>query len=102
MKLGVCYYPEHWPSDRWALDAQQMREAGISIVRISEFAWALIEPSQGNYNWTWLDEAIQVLVSAGLEIVLCTPTAAPPAWLVLTNPDILPAVSYTHLRAHET
>ena len=90
MKLGVCYYPEHWPADRWSIDAQQMREAGISIVRIAEFAWALMEPSQGNFDWGWLDEAIQVLTSEDHEIVLCTPTAAPPAWLIEAHPDILP------------
>ncbi|MBC8504598.1 MAG: beta-galactosidase [Anaerolineales bacterium] len=90
MNLGVCYYPEHWPRERWPLDAQHMREAGISIVRIAEFAWALMEPSQGKYDWTWLDEAIQVLVAEGHEIVLCTPTAAPPAWLIQSHPDILP------------
>ncbi len=90
MKLGVCYYPEHWLRERWPIDAQQMREAGISIVRIAEFAWALMEPSQGDYDWAWLDDAIQVLVDEGHQIVLCTPTAAPPAWLIQSHPDILP------------
>ncbi|MBC8496809.1 MAG: beta-galactosidase, partial [Chloroflexi bacterium] len=90
MKLGVCYYPEHWSQERWSIDAQQMRAAGISIVRIAEFAWGLMEPSQGNYDWGWLDEAIHVLAAEEHEIVLCTPTAAPPAWLIQTYPDILP------------
>lgn len=90
MKLGVCYYPEHWHRERWLTDAQQMREAGISIVRIAEFAWALMEPSQGEYDWAWLDEAIEILIAEDHEIVLCTPTAAPPAWLIQAHPDILP------------
>ena len=47
MKLGVCYYPEHWPEDRWASDARRMREIGISFVRIAEFAWSRIEPDPG-------------------------------------------------------
>jgi len=90
MKLGVCYYPEHWPDDQWITDAQQMRQAGISIVRIAEFAWALMEPSQGNYDWVWLDDVIQALSAEEHEIVLCTPTAAPPAWLIQNHPEILP------------
>ena len=39
MKLGVCYYPEHWPQQMWHRDAQRMAELGLSYVRIGEFAW---------------------------------------------------------------
>jgi beta-galactosidase len=88
--LGVCYYPEHWPRDRWPIDAQMMREAGIEIVRIGEFAWKLMEPAEGSFEWEWLDEAISTLAAAGLKVVLCTPTAAPPAWLTHDYPDVLP------------
>lgn len=93
MKLGVCYYPEHWPVDRWPLDAHLMREAGLSLVRIGEFAWAKIEPEEGHYQWEWLDHAIDVLANEGLQIVLCTPTATPPVWLIQAHPDILPVDS---------
>ena len=44
MKLGVCFYPEHWPEADWAEDARMMRELGLSLVRIGEFAWSRIEP----------------------------------------------------------
>jgi beta-galactosidase len=90
MKLGVCYYPEHWPAARWPIDAQMMREAGITVVRIGEFAWQRMEPAEGRFTWDWLDEAIATLQAVGLEIVLCTPTAAPPAWLTHDYPDVLP------------
>jgi len=89
MKLGVCYYPEHWPEDRWAIDARLMREAGLSVVRIGEFAWAQLEPSVGVFRWDWLDRAIATLAAEGLQIVLGTPTATPPAWLARTWPEIL-------------
>ena len=90
MKLGVCYYPEHWSEKHWETDAKEMQEAGISIVRIAEFAWAKMEPEEGQYDWDWLDRSIETLVSAGHQILLCTPTAAPPAWLISAHPDILP------------
>jgi len=89
-KLGVCYYPEHWPRERWAEDAMLMREAGISFARIGEFAWSRIEPEPGRYDWSWLDEAVDTLAAAGLQIVMGTPTACPPQWLVAQHPDILP------------
>ena len=90
MKLGVCYYPEHWPSERWPMDAQLMRQAGLSLVRIAEFAWAKMEPTEGKFTWDWLDRAIDVLAAEGLQIVIGTPTAAPPVWLCRAHPDILP------------
>lgn len=89
MKFGVCYYPEHWPESRWAVDARMMREAGLEIVRIAEFAWAKMEPADGQFDWAWLDRAIDTLAAAGLQIILGTPTAAPPAWLTRAHPDIL-------------
>ena len=90
MRLGVCYYPEHWPESMWKDDAARMKALGIDRVRIAEFAWSRIEPSPGEYNWDWLDRAIDVLADAGLKVVMCTPTATPPKWLIDRHPDILP------------
>jgi beta-galactosidase len=88
--LGVCYYPEHWPESQWPTQARQMREAGISLVRIGEFAWSRIEPRRGEFHWAWLDRALAALAAESLQIILCTPTACPPKWLVDEQPDILP------------
>ncbi len=88
--LGVCYYPEHWPEDWWAKDAARMIALGLSHVRIGEFAWSRIEPSSGQFDWGWLDRAIDTLGAAGLKIVMSTPTATPPKWLIDIYPDILP------------
>ncbi|GAA5334272.1 MULTISPECIES: beta-galactosidase [Thermus] len=88
--LGVCYYPEHWPKERWPEDAKRMRELGLSFVRVGEFAWALLEPEPGRLDWAWLDEAVEVLAQSGLKVVLGTPTATPPKWLVDRYPEILP------------
>jgi beta-galactosidase len=89
MKLGVCYYPEQWPESVWGDDARRMRDMGLSRVRIGEFAWSRIEPEPGRFDWAWLDRAIAALHEAGLEVVLGTPTATPPKWLVDAKPDIL-------------
>ncbi|MFU7527585.1 beta-galactosidase [Qipengyuania sp. ASV99] len=89
MKLGCCYYPEHWPEEIWAEDARQMAEMGLSLVRIGEFAWSRIEPEPGRYDWAWLDRAIETLAAAGLQVILGTPTATPPKWLVDRMPDMI-------------
>jgi beta-galactosidase len=90
MKLGVCYYPEHWPQERWEVDARLMRQAGLSLVRMADFAWSGIELKEGQFRWDWLDRAVEVLASEGLQVILCTPTASPPPWLCRAYPDILP------------
>ncbi|MFP3794675.1 beta-galactosidase [Paraburkholderia sp. SIMBA_027] len=90
MQIGVCYYPEQWPRTMWADDARRMAELGISHVRIAEFAWSRMEPRKGVFDWTWLDEAIETLAARGLKLVLGTPTASPPKWLVESIPDMLP------------
>ena len=88
-QLGVCYYPEHWPEDLWINDAQKIAETGINWVRIAEFAWSRIEPSPGKFDWDWLDKIVDILGKAGLKVVMCTPTATPPKWLVDQIPDMV-------------
>ena len=88
---GADYYPEHWSMDRWAEDARLMREAGINTVRLAEFAWTQMEPRDGEYEFGWLDQAIEVLAAEGVKVVLCTPSATPPKWLFdqLDNPYLV-------------
>jgi len=88
--LGVCYYPEHWSREQLKEDICRMQELGIRFVRIGEFAWSRIEPAPGRFNWQWLDEVLDLLDRSGLKVVLGTPTATPPKWLVDQHPDILP------------
>lgn len=88
--LGVCYYPEHWPESQWELDAKRMVELGISFVRVGEFAWSRLEKRRGEFSFEWLDRAIDVLHTAGLKVVMGTPTATPPKWLMDEFPEIAP------------
>lgn len=87
--LGTCYYPEHWPEEMWEADARRMVDAGLTWVRIGEFAWSRLEPTPGNLRFDWLDRAISVLGEAGLKVVLGTPTATPPRWMITKYPDML-------------
>lgn len=88
--LGVCYYPEHWPESIWAEDAAEMVALGLKYVRIGEFAWSRLESAPGVFHFDWLDRAIDTLAKAGLKVIMCTPTATPPKWLIDLYPDILP------------
>ncbi len=87
--LGTCYYPEQWPTEIWADDARRMVAAGLTWVRIGEFSWSKLEPTPDDLQWDWLDHAIETLGSAGLKVVLGTPTATPPRWMLHRHPDML-------------
>ena len=76
--FGTDYYPEHWPKERWPEDARMMREMGIAIVRMAEFSWQKFEPREGEFHFEDLDEAIEILASEGIDVILGTPSAAPP------------------------
>jgi beta-galactosidase len=87
--LGTCYYPEHWPEEIWEADARRMADAGLTWVRIGEFAWSRLEPSPGDLRFEWLDRAFETLGKAGLKVVLGTPTATPPRWMIEKHPDMV-------------
>lgn len=89
MKTGVCYYPEHWPRERWQLDAALMQQLGLSVIRVGEFAWSRLESANGELHLDWLEEAIEILHAHELSVVLGTPTATPPRWMLDKHPDML-------------
>ena len=89
MHLGVCWYPEQWPEDWWEDDVRRMAAMGLTRVRIGEFAWSRLEPTPGRFDWAWLDRALDLLHAHGLGVILGTPTATPPKWLVDGMPDML-------------
>jgi len=87
--LGTAWYPEQWPEDRWDADLTLMEQAHMHVVRVGEFAWSTMEPSEGRFDFAWLDRAIALAAKHHLAVVLGTPTAAPPAWLTSRYPETL-------------
>lgn len=102
MRLGVVWYPEQHDPAGWPEDVARMRDAGLELVRLGEFAWATLEPARGDLHWAWLDRAIDAAAAAGLEVVLGTPTAVAPVWLALERPDILSVGEHGRRRAYGT
>ena len=87
--VGTAWYPEQWPESRWEEDLRFMEAANIKVVRVSEFAWSALEPSEGHYDMDWLEHAIAAAAKHHIVTVLGTPTATPPAWLTHKYPEIL-------------
>lgn len=84
---GACYYPELWDEDTIQQDIDRMREVGINVVRIGEFAWSVIEPEEGNIDVSFFKEMIKRMYDNGIETIMCTPTPTPPIWLSHGRPE---------------
>ena len=89
MSLGSYYYPEQWPMEQWDRDLSLMADMGIDFTHFGEFAWGVLEPEDGKFDFEWLDKAVDIAAKKGLKVVLCTPSATPPVWLTKNNPDVL-------------
>lgn len=90
---GGDYNPEQWPVNVRLEDLGLMKEAGVSFLSVGIFSWALLEPSEGRYDFGWLDEVMDNLNASGIKVALATATAAPPAWLVRKHPEVLPVTA---------
>ena len=86
--LGVDYYPDQTPEALWEEDSRMMSDMGFTNVRIAEFAWGLMEPSEGKFEFGWLHRAVEILHKHNIGVILGTPSAAPPPWLSAKYPDI--------------
>ena len=87
--LGVDYYPDQTPENLWEEDARLISEAGLTNVRIAEFAWSLMEPSEGKFDFAWLKRSVEILHKHNIAVILGMPSAAPPPWLSEKYPEIL-------------
>lgn len=89
IETGVYYYPEAWDSAQWDRDFQNMANMGFEFTHFAEFAWAMLEPAEDQYNFKWLDKSIELAAKHGIKVIMCTPTATPPVWLTKKYPEVL-------------
>jgi beta-galactosidase len=87
---GGDYNPEQWPEAVWREDVELMRRAGVNMVTVGVFAWSLLEPEEGRFEFGWLDSVLDLLHENGVKVDLATATAAPPPWFSRAYPESLP------------
>ena len=93
LAYGGDYNPEQWPREVWHEDVKLMADAGVNLVTVGVFSWALLEPTEGTYQFEWLDEVLDLLHGGGVSVDLATATASPPPWLSRAYPQTLPTTS---------
>ena len=97
MLYGGDYNPNQWPREVWDEDMRIFRQADINSATVNVFSWAKIQPSEDEYDFTELDEIMEMLKKENYDIVLATSTAALPAWMVKRYPEVA-RVDYHGLR----
>jgi beta-galactosidase len=105
LRFGVCWYPDQWPKERWSEDVRLMRSAGLECVRVGEGSWTRMQPEKGRFDWSLVDEVLELCARHGLGVILGTPTYAAPAWLEEAHPEIIArreggAAWYRHSRRY--
>ncbi|MER6414559.1 beta-galactosidase [Streptomyces humidus] len=93
LAFGGDYNPEQWPETVWQDDVRLMREAGVTMVSVGIFSWALLEPAPGEYDFGWLDRVLGLLHENGIRVDLGTPTVVPPVWFYRDHPEALPVTA---------
>ena len=80
--IGAAYYPELWDMREVDKDIDRCKSLGVNVLRIGEFAWDRMEPSEGTFDLDWLVSVVDKLYADGIYTVMCTPTCTPPRRLL--------------------
>ena len=88
---GGDYNPDQWLDypDILKDDLRLMKLANVNTMTVGIFAWSALEPTEGNYNFEWLDKIIDDVYNQGGRVILATPSGARPAWMSEKYPEVL-------------
>lgn len=86
--VGTNYHPHDWPRERWPVDIRMMKESGFKLVRLGHLCWDSFEPSEGNFDFQWFDEVMNLFAEANMRVVLDIATRPAPTWLHKKYPAI--------------
>lgn len=87
--FGSAYYLEYMPYDRLKEDIKMMKDAGMNTVRIAESTWSTLEPSNGKFDFTYIDKVLDIVEKEGMKVIIGTPTYAIPSWLSNKDSDVM-------------
>ncbi len=89
---GGDYNPEQWLKEKdviWAEDMRLMPLANCNEMTVGIFSWSFLEPKDGEYDFSFLDEIIEKIYQNGGRVILATPSGARPHWLADQYPEVL-------------
>ncbi|GAB2572726.1 beta-galactosidase [Gracilibacillus alcaliphilus] len=85
---GGDYNPNQWDRETWKEDMTYFKDARINSATVNVFSWAKIQPTEHQYDFSELDDIMDMLTKENYQIVLATSTAALPAWMFKKYPEV--------------
>src|SRR5690606_123384 len=69
--VGVNYHPhDNKNIDKIKKDIELMKAAGFNVVRLGHLAWDSYEPAEGQFDFTWFDEVMDLMAEAHIGVIL--------------------------------
>lgn len=87
--FGGDYNPEQWDAETRNQDMIMFPEASIDTVTLNVFSWATLQPNEDTYDFSELDEIVDMVTENNFNICMATSTGAHPAWMAKKYPEIL-------------
>ena len=86
---GADYNAEQWPREIWDEDMRLMKLANCNEMSVGIFSWAKLEPEEGVFDFSFMDEVLDKIYENGGRVILATPSGARPRWLAEKYPEVL-------------
>lgn len=87
--VGVNYHPHDDKSIvKIKKDIELMKAAGFNVVRMGHLAWDSCEPAEGQFNFEWFDEVMDLMAEAKIGVILDIAVRPAPIWLHHKFPSI--------------
>jgi beta-galactosidase len=88
---GGDYNPDQWLKEpnKLADDLIFMKQVKANAFSVGMFSWSSLEPTEGNFQFDWLDKIMDDIHSIGGYVLLATPSGARPAWMSEKYPQVL-------------
>jgi len=87
--FGAAYYLEYMPYDRLKEDLDMMQQAGMNTIRIAESTWSTLEPTDGEFDFSYIDRVLEEAQKRKMNVIIGTPTYAIPSWLEKKCPEVM-------------
>ncbi|MCL1910409.1 MAG: beta-galactosidase [Kiritimatiellaeota bacterium] len=90
MLHGGDYNPDQWSHIPGTVDEdfRLFKIAGVNAVSLGIFSWARLEPEEGKFDFSFMDDIFKRAEKSGTAIILATPSGAKPNWMAAKYPEI--------------
>ncbi|MFZ5941037.1 MAG: beta-galactosidase [Bacteroidota bacterium] len=87
--VGTNYHPhDNKDPEKIREDIRMMKEAGFTVVRLGHLAWDSYELSEGQFDFEWFDEVMDLFAEAEIGVILDIAIRPAPLWLHQMYPSI--------------